>query len=367
MSFSQGCVGGGGSRRGRGSLCGPVPGCGPRRRPRERRRKASSEESSTTRPISGSGIATRRNASCAARRWRGKPRWPSLSPSTSSAGRIASVLDVGCGEGAWFPLLCALRPGCATWVSTRATMPSALRPLAQREAGPWGAAFRAALRRAVRPLRLLGHASLRADVRGRARGLEVLPELVAGVAYFDFLSADDDLETGIEGDLVGFKMRQRILVPAEVPRGRPRGVRPRLLGRFRTSPPGSPRSSVRPGQNRLLDLRLTYAIGSPHGGRASKPATSSALTRMRPAPQRARSAQGESAPACVRAPARSPKAREAVCRVARRLGVFVSERVVAARDLVQRAAALDLPAMALVDTNGVSGAPRFWKGRRRQG
>ncbi len=30
---------------------------------------------------------------------------------------------------------------------------------------------------------------------------------MAGVAYLDFLSADDDLETGIEGDLVGFKMR----------------------------------------------------------------------------------------------------------------------------------------------------------------
>ncbi|MGZ6989352.1 MAG: methyltransferase, partial [Thermoanaerobaculia bacterium] len=40
------------------------------------------------------------------------------------------------------------------------------------------------------------------------RGLESLPELIGGVAYFDFLSADDDLETGIEGDLVGFKMRR---------------------------------------------------------------------------------------------------------------------------------------------------------------
>jgi error-prone DNA polymerase len=36
-------------------------------------------------------------------------------------------------------------------------------------------------------------------------------------------------------------------------------------------------------------------------------------------------------------------------------------------DLVERAAALDLPAMALVDTNGVSGAPRFWKAAKAAG
>jgi error-prone DNA polymerase len=36
-------------------------------------------------------------------------------------------------------------------------------------------------------------------------------------------------------------------------------------------------------------------------------------------------------------------------------------------DLVDRAAALDLPAIALVDTNGVSGAPRFWKAAKAAG
>src|SRR5450759_5158470 len=36
-------------------------------------------------------------------------------------------------------------------------------------------------------------------------------------------------------------------------------------------------------------------------------------------------------------------------------------------DLIERAAALDLPAMALVDTNGVSGAPRFWKAAKAAG
>jgi len=36
-------------------------------------------------------------------------------------------------------------------------------------------------------------------------------------------------------------------------------------------------------------------------------------------------------------------------------------------DLVERAAALGLPAVALVDTNGVYGAPRFWKAARAAG
>ena len=36
-------------------------------------------------------------------------------------------------------------------------------------------------------------------------------------------------------------------------------------------------------------------------------------------------------------------------------------------DLVDRAAALDLPAVALIDTNGVSGAPRFWKAAKAAG
>ena len=34
-------------------------------------------------------------------------------------------------------------------------------------------------------------------------------------------------------------------------------------------------------------------------------------------------------------------------------------------DLADTAAALDLPAMALVDTNGLSGAPRFFKAAKR--
>ena len=36
-------------------------------------------------------------------------------------------------------------------------------------------------------------------------------------------------------------------------------------------------------------------------------------------------------------------------------------------DLVERAAALGLPAVALVDANGISGAPRFWKAAKAAG
>jgi error-prone DNA polymerase len=36
-------------------------------------------------------------------------------------------------------------------------------------------------------------------------------------------------------------------------------------------------------------------------------------------------------------------------------------------DLAETAAALDLPAMALIDTNGLSGAPRFWKAAKQAG
>ncbi len=36
-------------------------------------------------------------------------------------------------------------------------------------------------------------------------------------------------------------------------------------------------------------------------------------------------------------------------------------------DLADTAASLDLPAMALIDTNGLSGAPRFWKAAKQAG
>ena len=72
----------------------------------------------------------------------------------------------------------------------------------------------------------------------------------------------------------------------------------------------------------------------------------------------------------VRAYARPPT-------VARKARAYAELRVASAfsylngsslpEDLVDRAAALDLPAVALIDTNGVSGAPRFWKAAKAAG
>ena len=118
------------------------------------------------------------------------------------------MLDVGCGEGAWFPLLRALRPrlrylglDTSDYAVRRFGRSRNVRP------GSWG---QLAELRFDDPFDLVVCSDALHYVRTSevVRGLEVLPELVAGVAYLDFLSADDDLETGIEGDLVGFQMRR---------------------------------------------------------------------------------------------------------------------------------------------------------------
>jgi SAM-dependent methyltransferase len=122
--------------------------------------------------------------------------------------RVASVLDVGCGEGAWFPLLRALRPRLRYLGLD--TSDYAVRRFGRSRnvrRGSWG---RLSKLRFDDPFDLVVCSDALHYMRMSEimLGLEVLPELVAGVAYLDFLSADDDLETGIEGDLVGFKMRR---------------------------------------------------------------------------------------------------------------------------------------------------------------
>jgi SAM-dependent methyltransferase len=122
--------------------------------------------------------------------------------------RVASVLDVGCGEGAWFPLLRALRPRLRYLGLD--TSDYAVRRFGRSRnvrRGSWG---RLSELRFDDPFDLVVCSDALHYVRTSevVRGLEVLPELVGGVAYLDFLSADDDLETGIDGDLVGFKMRR---------------------------------------------------------------------------------------------------------------------------------------------------------------
>jgi len=121
---------------------------------------------------------------------------------------LASVLDVGCGEGAWFPLLRELRPklrylglDTSDYAVRRFGRSRNVRP------GSWG---QLAELRFDEPFDLVvcSDALHYVPTREVVRGLAGLRELVGGVAYFDFLSADDDLETGIEGDTVGFKMRR---------------------------------------------------------------------------------------------------------------------------------------------------------------
>jgi SAM-dependent methyltransferase len=121
---------------------------------------------------------------------------------------VASVLDVGCGEGAWFPHLRALRPkvrylglDTSDYAVRRFGRPRNVRP------GSWGDL---AVRRLGAPFDLVVCSDTLHYVPTSefVRGLAGLPALVGGVAYFDFLSSDDDLETGLEGDLVGFRMRR---------------------------------------------------------------------------------------------------------------------------------------------------------------
>ena len=120
---------------------------------------------------------------------------------------VNSVLDVGCGEGSWQPILMARRPrlkylglDTSDYAIRRYGHSRNLRP------GSWGQ---------LREVRFGGPFDLvvcsdalhYVPTPEFLRGLGGLPELVGGVAYLDFLTSDDDLETGLEGDLVGFRKR----------------------------------------------------------------------------------------------------------------------------------------------------------------
>jgi SAM-dependent methyltransferase len=69
---------------------------------------ASDDQAPTTPPISSTGTATRRHPRPSG--WRARSRWPWRWPSTTWSAPIRTVLDIGCGEGAWRAPLLKLRP-----------------------------------------------------------------------------------------------------------------------------------------------------------------------------------------------------------------------------------------------------------------
>ena len=120
---------------------------------------------------------------------------------------VESVLDVGCGEGSWQPILRRLRPrlkylglDTSEYAIRRYGRPRNLRP------GSWGDL---AGLRVGGPFDLVvcSDALHYVPTKEFLRGLGGLPALVGGVTYLDFLTSDDDLETGLEGDLVEFRKR----------------------------------------------------------------------------------------------------------------------------------------------------------------
>jgi SAM-dependent methyltransferase len=120
---------------------------------------------------------------------------------------VDSVLDVGCGEGSWQPILRRLRPRLKYLGLD--TSEYAIRRYGRSRnlrSGSWG---QLAGMRLGGPFDLVvcSDALHYVPTREFLRGLGGLPALVGGVAYLDFLTSDDDLETGLEGDLVGFRKR----------------------------------------------------------------------------------------------------------------------------------------------------------------
>ena len=120
---------------------------------------------------------------------------------------VESVLDVGCGEGSWQPILVARRPrlkylglDTSEYAVCRYGRSRNLRPGSWGQLGElrFGAPF---------DLVVCSDALHYVPTPEFLRGLAGLPAHVGGVAYLDFLTADDDLETGLEGDLVGFRKR----------------------------------------------------------------------------------------------------------------------------------------------------------------
>jgi len=120
---------------------------------------------------------------------------------------VESVLDVGCGEAAWQPALRSRRPRLRyLGLDTSAYAVRRFGRARNVRFGSWGQLGEL---RFGAPFDLVvsSDALHYVPTREFLRGAAGLPELVGGVAYLDFLTADDDLESGLEGDLEGFRKR----------------------------------------------------------------------------------------------------------------------------------------------------------------
>lgn len=113
--------------------------------------------------------------------------------------RLRNVLDVGCGEGAWQPVLRKMRPRVrylgldpSEYAVARFGRERNLRRAAFGEVGSLGLEHPYDLVVCSDVMHYLPDAELR-------RGVPELVQLIAGVAYFEVLTTEDDIVGDLEG------------------------------------------------------------------------------------------------------------------------------------------------------------------------
>jgi SAM-dependent methyltransferase len=113
--------------------------------------------------------------------------------------KLRSVLDVGCGEGAWCPVLRRLRPGIAyTGVDASEYVVSKFGRRRNIQAGTFGQLHRLKLRR---PFDLVVCADVvqYVDDANLRRGLVQIRRLTGGVAYIETFAKEDAMEGDKDG------------------------------------------------------------------------------------------------------------------------------------------------------------------------
>lgn len=116
---------------------------------------------------------------------------------------IRTVLDVACGEGRWFPVLRAIRPG-VRYTGVDASEYAVQRFGRQRHIrlGSFGGLARLRLR-ARYDLVVCADALQYVDTPDLRRGLREIHRLLDGVAYLEAFTKEDDME----GDMDGWRVR----------------------------------------------------------------------------------------------------------------------------------------------------------------